>query len=83
MDNFQQQIEIHSRLGSIVSNMQNVADDVKEIKNALPAIADRLTVLETESKVRKGRESLILWMASAAASGVGALGMWALTHFVP
>jgi len=82
MDNFQQQIEIHSRLGSIVTNMQNVADDVKEIKNALPAIAERLNVLETESKVRKGRESLILWLASVAASGVGAIGMWALTHFV-
>lgn len=82
MDNFQQQIEIHSRLGSIISNMQNVAEDVKEIRNALPAIAERISALETEQKVRKGREALILWLASTAASGVGALGMWALTHFM-
>ncbi len=82
MNDFQRQIEIHSSLASIATNMKNVVDDVKEIKDALPDIAERLTVLETDSKVRKARESLILWAGGAVTSGLGALAMWALAHFV-
>jgi prefoldin subunit 5 len=73
---------VAASLARLEANLQNVAADVRELKQSLPSLDERVNALETESAVRKGREALILWLASTAASGVGALGMWALTHLM-
>lgn len=75
--------EVASHLATLITEMRHVRDDIKEIKETLPALDDRLRALELEKAVWSARVGVILAAGSVVGSAVGALVMLAVTKLWP